>query len=220
MVQYLKKGVNAYILTINNYSGLLLLINLLNGNMRTPKIISLYKLIEWFNHTLNINIEKKNLNNGTINSNSWLSGFIDADGHFYVRVTTISHYPKIECKFELTQRQIDHNNENNKQFLEFIVDLLYSSVKSIRINTNNPQFRIRTTSFIGNNSLVNYLNKYPLWSSKYLNYLDWIKVLNYFERYEHTTFESIQAIIKIKSQMKDKRTYFNWDHLNKFYKMT
>jgi len=41
-----KKGVNAYILTINNQEGILKIINLLNGNMRTPKIHSLFKLID------------------------------------------------------------------------------------------------------------------------------------------------------------------------------
>jgi hypothetical protein len=65
-----KKGVNAYILTINDYSGMLLLIKLINGNMRTPKILSLYKLIDWFNNKLNIYIIKKDLNCCNINSNS------------------------------------------------------------------------------------------------------------------------------------------------------
>jgi LAGLIDADG endonuclease len=41
-----KKGINAYVLTINNYNGLILLISLINGNMRTPKIYSLYYLID------------------------------------------------------------------------------------------------------------------------------------------------------------------------------
>jgi hypothetical protein len=41
-----KKGVNAYVLTINNYNGLILLISMINGNMRTPKIYSLYDLID------------------------------------------------------------------------------------------------------------------------------------------------------------------------------
>lgn len=41
-----KKGVNAYILTINSYKGLVLIVSLLNGNMRTPKVESLYKLID------------------------------------------------------------------------------------------------------------------------------------------------------------------------------
>jgi hypothetical protein len=41
-----KKGVNAYILTINFHKGLLLIIKLINGKMRTPKISSLYALID------------------------------------------------------------------------------------------------------------------------------------------------------------------------------
>ena len=44
-----KKGVNAYILTINNLDGLLLVTSLINGNMRTPKIYALYSLIDWLN---------------------------------------------------------------------------------------------------------------------------------------------------------------------------
>jgi len=41
-----KKGVNAYILTINNFEGLILVVKLINGYMRTPKIKSLFNLID------------------------------------------------------------------------------------------------------------------------------------------------------------------------------
>ena len=59
-----KKGVNAYILTINSYEGLLLVTSLINGNMRTPKIYALYNLIDWLNLKFEeINIPKKYLNN-------------------------------------------------------------------------------------------------------------------------------------------------------------
>jgi hypothetical protein len=40
------KGINAYLLQINSLEGILKLINLLNGNMRTSKINSLYNLID------------------------------------------------------------------------------------------------------------------------------------------------------------------------------
>jgi hypothetical protein len=55
-----KKGLNAYVFSINNYDGLILTINLINGNMRTPKINSLYELIDFYQDK--INIEKKPLN--------------------------------------------------------------------------------------------------------------------------------------------------------------
>jgi hypothetical protein len=41
-----KKGLNAYIFTVNNYDGIMLLINILNGNMKTNKIFALHKLID------------------------------------------------------------------------------------------------------------------------------------------------------------------------------
>jgi hypothetical protein len=185
--------------------------------MRTPKIKSLFNLIDWLNNRFNINIEKKNIDNTSIDSNSWLSGFIDADGHFSVRCTSSSVYRRIECKFELTQRQIDHNKLDNYYFLSLIADFLNTSVKKIRMTKPKPEYRVRTVSLKGNLILIEYLDRFPLYSSKFLNYKDWIKVINYFKIKEHTKAESIKEIIIIKSKMNDKRTEFNWDHLQNFY---
>jgi LAGLIDADG endonuclease len=210
-----KKGVNAYILTINNFEGLLLITSIINGNMRTPKIYALNNLIDWLNLKFEgLNIPKFLINNSPFLSNAWLSGFIEADGHF--RVTTISKYPKVECKFELSQRQMDHNGHNNFNFLEMIANFLLCSVKAIRVNKPNPQYRLRTTSLNGNLILENYLNTFPLFGSKYLDYKDWIKVLDYFKSgtFKHKT--NIEEILLIKSCMNDARTVFTWDHLNKF----
>ena len=214
-----KKGVNAYILTINNYEGIELLINLINGYMRTSKIYALYRLTDWLNNRLNLNLEKKSLDHSCLTSNSWLAGFIDADGHFAVRTTTSSVYPKIECKFEICQRQIDHNKQTNYGFLKLIADFLYTTVKEIRVTRPKPEFRIRTVNLKGNLALVDYLEIHPLFSSKYLNYKDWVKVLTYFNLKEHNTPKGIKAIIEIKSKMNDKRSEFNWDHLGIFYNL-
>jgi LAGLIDADG endonuclease len=43
---YKKKGKNAYTYEISDIKNLIKLVNLINGNMRTPKIIQLYKLID------------------------------------------------------------------------------------------------------------------------------------------------------------------------------
>lgn len=214
-----KKGVNAYVLTINNFEGIILIANLISGYMRTPKINTLYKLIDWLNNRFDLDIEKKGKDISNIDSNSWLAGFIDADGHFSVRTTTVSKYPKIECKFELAQRQNDHNNENNYEFLNLIANFLLTTVKKIRVDQPKPEYRVRTTSLKGNLILINYMENYPLFSSKYLNYLDWRKVLVFFENKNHTNPESIKTIIGIKSKMNNKRTEFNWDHLGKFYNL-
>jgi hypothetical protein len=52
-----KKGLNVYIFYINDQKGILNLVNLLNGYMRTPKINSLYKLIDWLNNKTNLKIK-------------------------------------------------------------------------------------------------------------------------------------------------------------------
>ena len=212
-----KKGVNAYVLTINNTEGIILVVDLINGYMRTPKVYSLYNLIDWLNRRFEINIEKKSIDNSNINSNSWFSGFIDADGHFSVRTTLNSKYPRVKCKFELSQRQINDNKQSNYSFLSIIADFLNTSVKEIRINKPKPEYWVRTVNLKGNLILIDYLDKFPLFSSKILNYKDWIKVLNYFKNKEQTKSEFLKEIIKIKSNMNDKRTNFYWDHLQKFY---
>lgn len=214
-----KKGTNAYIFTVNKFEGIILIVNIINGYMRTPKIYALHRLIDWLNSRFDLDIERKNKDLSNINSNSWLAGFIDADGHFSVRTSLGSNYPKIECKFELSQRQNDHNYENNYEYLSLIADLLFTTVKELRMDKPKPEYRVRTTSLKGNLLLVEYLENYPLFSSKYLNYKDWRKVLTYFEVKSHTNSESIKAIVEIKSQMNNQRTEFKWDHLGNFYNL-
>lgn len=215
-----KKGVNAYILTINNYDGLILLTSLINGNMRTPKIYSLYNLIDWLNLKFEeINITKKPLNDSPLESNAWLSGFIEIEGHFSVKTTFNSKYSRVECKLELSQRQNDYNDRNNFNFLEIIANFLLSSVKTVRVNKPKPEYRVRTNNLKGNLVLENYLNTFPLFSSKYLDYKDWIKVLDWFKSCQFKHKSNIEEIILIKSCMNDNRTIFTWNHLNKFYNL-
>nr|YP_010119101.1 LAGLIDADG endonuclease domain-containing protein [Erysiphe necator]QQY98181.1 LAGLIDADG endonuclease domain-containing protein [Erysiphe necator] len=212
-----KKGANAYIFTVNNSEGLILLINLLNGNMKTNKIEVLHKLIDWYNKYRNTTFEKKGFNTDSLLSNAWLSGFIEADGHFSLRSTESGKYPKIECKFELSKRQKDQNNKDNFFFLNEIAICFESLVKLIRNDSENPQYRVRTTNLKGNLAVVNYLTRYPLFGTKYCDYKDWVKVVQLFKenRLNHKT--NMVYVKSIKSGMNDKRTIFVWDHLQNFY---
>ena len=54
-----KKGVNAYVLTINSLNNLYVMIELLNGNMYTSKIYALHRLIDFVNNYYNKTYEKK-----------------------------------------------------------------------------------------------------------------------------------------------------------------
>ena len=213
------KGKNAYIYTVNNLDGLLLLVSLLNGNMKTNKIYALHKLIDWYNKYKSISFEKKALNTDSMTSNSWLSGFIEADGHFSVRSTELGKHPRIECKFELSQRRLDNYKRDNLFYLEEIALCFECLVKPIRNDSNNPQYRVRTTNLKGNLAVINYLVKYPLFGSKYLDYRDWVKIVELFNKGSFNHKLNMGYVKDIKHEMNDNRTNFVWDHLQNFYNL-
>jgi hypothetical protein len=167
-----KKGVDAYILTINSYEGILLVISLINGNMRTPKIHSLNALIDFLNNTKGTSIEKHPVSIESLDSNPWLSGFIEADASFQVRTTLSGKYPKLECKLEISQRREDHKGYDNLHFLRYIAEFLETEVKKIRSDKPKPEYRVRTTNLKGNISAKNYLLQFPLFGTKHLDSLD------------------------------------------------
>jgi hypothetical protein len=167
-----KKGVNAYILTINSYQGILLIISLINGKMRTPKIYSLNILIDFLNKTKGTSIEKYPICIEPLYSNPWMSGFIEADASFQVRTTLSGKYPKLECKLEISQRREDHKGYDNLEFLTFIAEFLNTEVKKIRSDKPKPEYRVRTTNLKGYIHAKNYLLKYPLFGTKHLDSLD------------------------------------------------
>lgn len=212
-----KKGVNAYILTINSYEGILLIISLINGKMRTPKIYSLNALIDFFNETKGTSIEKYFVSTEPLNSNPWLSGFIEADASFQVRTTLSGKYSKFECKLEISQRRQDHKGYDNLDFLTHIAEFLETEVKKIRSGQPKPEYRVRTTNLKGNINAKTYLLQFPLFGTKHLDSLDWIEVVDMFDRKEHNTEEGKKKIVKIKSGMNNSRTDFTWNHLQNFY---
>jgi hypothetical protein len=140
--------------------------------MKTKKIEVLHRLMDWFNEYRDTTFEKKGFNTDSLISSAWLSGFIEADGHFSIRSTESGKYPKIECKFELSQAQKNLNERDNLFFLNNIALCFESLVKLIRNDTINPQYRVRTTNLKGNLAVVNYLTIYPLFGTKYFDYKD------------------------------------------------
>jgi hypothetical protein len=175
------------------------------------------------NKNKNLNLIKLPLNTDSLSNNAWLSGMIESEGHFSVRTTIpnpkTSKYPKIECKFELSQRKKDLLGYSNEQFLVNIAKYLNVSLKNIRENTPHPQYRLRTMSLDTNLILIHYLNEYPLFGSKYLDYNNWKEIFNLFNpRFRYSQY-NIDKILDLKSELNDKRTIFTWNHLNNFYNL-
>ena len=211
-----KKGVNAYVYTINKVEGLLCLSFCIYRYMRTPKIYDLWKLLDWLNnHCTNIHIPKKGIDESDLLKNGWLSGFIEADGHFSVRATLKAY--KIECKMEIVQSMTDHNSISKKDFLEKIAYILHSTVKITRKTRPKKEYRVRTVSVKGNLVCKEYFSKYPLFGSKWLDFQDWCIVLQFFEKSVHKNKAFYNDIVQIKEGMNNNRKNYRWDHLSNFY---
>ena len=207
-----KKQAAAYILTINNLQGLIVLSHLINGKMRSPKYYQFILLIEYLNKkSTNLNIKPLGFNKSPLISDSWLSGFIEADGHFQVRTSLTSKYPRLSLSFELVQSRITHYGFTMYNIMQEIAIFLETNVKEIRSEHKNPQYRVRTNSLKTNKNIRDYLVKHPLKGTKYLDFIDWCKVLTYFE--EGTHIDNTAYIVVIKSHMNQYRTVYNWDHL-------
>jgi hypothetical protein len=212
------KGVNAYRLTINNYSGLIALVKLLNGKFRTVKINDFNLLINFLNSRFpTLNLIPEDLDLSPLNSNAWLSGFIDADGHFFVRLNKKS----VTCGFELVQAIEDKKGNNKKEIMFKLAEFLNTELKLVNKDycNNQNQYCIRLTSLECNLILSSYLHMFPLFSSKLLNFQDYYTVLMMIKNKEHKTSMGQELINKIKNNMNTKRTIFVWDHLQSFYNM-
>ncbi|MGI9825482.1 LAGLIDADG family homing endonuclease, partial [Riemerella anatipestifer] len=75
-------------------------------------------------------------------------------------------------KLEVSQRQVDHKGFSNLEFLKKIAEFFNTQVKETRLNRSTPEYRVRTTSLQGNIQVKNYLIKYPLFGTKYLDSID------------------------------------------------
>lgn len=224
---------NAIVWIIGSHKELVTMINLLNGYLRTPKILKFNELIVWLNYKYNYNIPIHSPDTNDLNENGWLAGFIDADGGFKLRFTEklicentskVLSKGRIEVRFALEQRKylngdsIDVNN--NIYSYEAIMLLIYSFFglsTNLRLSTHNVDktyFIVEVTSLTKLNILIQYLKTYPLLTAKRNDYDDWLKVYNLMLDNKHLTESGKLLIKQIKSNMNRKRGVFNWDHLN------
>ena len=213
---YKIKGKNAYSYTISDLKGLTKIVHLINGYMRTPKIIQLYKLIDRMS-IKESSISKLPLDYSPLDSNAWLSGFIDAEGCFTIRVTQNKHCStkKIALMLALVEKTINLNNESLLDIMTQISKFLLCNLKTVVRAKQHAQYSARTANLQGNLAVKDYLNKYPLFTSKYLDYLAWEKVLTMIINKQHR--QNAEAILKLKQTTNSRRTHFNWNHLNNFY---
>jgi len=219
---------NACVLIVSPVKGLKKIITLINGELRTPKIHQLHKLIDWINVNHSSNIKNKPINKGSICNNSWLAGFVDADGSFNIRHTKIENNAllplraceqrkkrQISCRLRIEQRMVDPIT--NESYFDILTKIAYffncNLLLRKQVATGNIYYTLTASSSKSIKIIIDYFERYPLYSSKYLDYKDWYEAARLILDKKQYANESIVKIDFLKSNMNNSRVYFNWNHL-------
>jgi len=217
---YSEKNSNGSVYRVIETSKLIEIINLINGKFRTPKIKYLHRAIDQINLKHGTNIEKLSLDKSKLNSNAWLAGFTDADGNFHISLEGVYGLNgslakgRVKCMFTIAQRVID--KPTGLSCVPFMTEM--ADTFQCKINYYKPENKMAFVSTANNKHYLtrSYFVKYPLMSSKHLDYLCFLKGLDYLGK--RLTDKEIMDIQAIKNSMNNKRTYYNWDHLINFYR--
>lgn len=157
---------------------------------------------------------------------------------------------KLECKLEISFFLYPYLGETRprgefdsiksvKSFMQQIAEFLEIPDNSFKQKKfkDCEKFTLKTQSIRSNEKLINYLSTYPLFSSKFLDYNDFVLALEIFKKlknnklefdldnldlstFNEESFTSYGDLINsIKKRMRDNRTIFNWDHLQNFYNL-
>jgi hypothetical protein len=116
------------------------------------------------------NFYKLPLDVSSFHNNSWLSGFIDAEGFFYIRCSLKQSI----CKFSLEKQNLFHKTQESFYYILNQIAIFFNEKLSLkkRLKDKDSYNIIRIEKAISINLLIDYLISYPLASSKDLEFLE------------------------------------------------
>jgi len=184
------KDKNAYLLIVSNKKGMLNVINLINGKLRTE---------HWFNQVVNNVLSHTKYVDPNINftidsskkdDNHLLAGFSDADASFQIKIIKriTRNKPEIRLNFQIGQKS----------------NLLLNRIK-VYLGGNIGYRKSQDTYYYGSTNcgsakrVIEYLDKYHLQSRKHISYLRWRKVYRLILNKEYLTDKGLSKILIIKS---------------------
>ena len=218
-----KPSAGHVLLEISAKKEVLMIINLINGHMRTPKIEALHKAIHWINEKDNSFIPYLGIDTSSLDSNSWLAGFTDADGHFSIAVydrkkgTSVQTFFRIEVKQNYSRDvSVDPGGASYFSIMtkiaEFFTVNLYTRTRYVDDKVYYA-FIIISHNWRSHDIVRNYFNHFPLYSSKYLAYKDWCRIQDLHKGISLSK-EGLKEIKAIKKQFKSKRKAYDLLHLD------
>jgi Cytochrome C and Quinol oxidase polypeptide I/LAGLIDADG endonuclease len=186
------KNKNAYIYIVSSREGLLKIINLINGKIRSTTK---------FNQVNNIIHNSKYLNFANtfaLNTtgdleNHWLAGFSDAArtrACFQIKLISRNNRTEIRLNYQIDQQ--------NNDLLIIIKKYFGGNIVFIQ---SLDTYYYGSTSLGSAKNIINYFNKYHMLSVKHVNYLKWRKVYLLVQNKKHLYKEGIEKILKIQTSM-------------------
>jgi len=117
------------------------------------------------------------LKKGNLDKDSWLSGFVDANGSFSILHTKLENNNKkrkISCRLRIEQRMYEPISCNSYfNILKEIADFLGCNLKIRKqISTGNQYYTLSASSRKSLSIILIYFINFSLLSSKYLDYKD------------------------------------------------
>jgi hypothetical protein len=166
---------------VNDKRSILLLIALFNGNLVLDK--RKVQIKKWLDY---LNIKEKDNHVIPSLNNSWLSGFIDAEACFNVRIFKKTLGYQIQLKF-----MIDQKDSLNTMLL--IKDQLNLFLTSRKLDIH----RIESNTFVKAPLIIKYLNEFELKTKKRECFDNWVKVYELIKIKAHFREEGLNEIIKL-----------------------
>ena len=198
------KDKNAYLLIIANKKGMLQVINLINGKLRTK-----HRFDQVVNNVLNHNKYTDQNIHFTLDSsknldNHWLAGFSDADASG-AGLQAGCASPQASFQIKIIKRITRNKPEIRLNYqIDQKSDLLLNMIKeylggNIGYRKSQDTFYYGSTNFGSAKKVIEYFDQYHLQSRKHISYLRWRKVYRLIQDKEHLTEKGLSKIIKIKS---------------------
>ena len=211
----MKKKEHACVLIFYTDKGIIKFVETVNGYLRTPKLYKFNLIIDYLNDKYSFNITKYDPDYSDLGNNNWLSGFIDADGSFQIRYSGPNAKKlRINCELRIEQRIIDpFSSLSYKRIFELIAKFFNRKLEITKHNVNKEYYMVITSNKNSLRIVLDYLNKYKLYSIKYLDYLNWVQASNLLLEGKAYLPENKKLIYNLKNSMNNKRTVFIWTHL-------
>ena len=203
---------NTVVYGISNLKGHLLVLQILNNKLRTPKIHQVNKLIDWLNTKHGYNLSKMTVCISSLDNNAWLAGFSEADANFYVRVSQLKTKSRVAFRYALDQRMFDPVTLESSEFFLLKICELFDTKLHKTVRKHGNYFRIHLTSRASLNLVIKYFDKFPMHGVKSLNYQVWRQAFYIYYDDTRLTSEKLDKLKALKLSMNNLRTDFTLNH--------